>query len=156
MLHRNSGGHNSPGSSSKLGASSTRGKYIHEVMAMHEEVLRALLHLKFTFCHPDYVNVRLNLDPALPKRGVPPDLRTMTFSLDDRDRVVLPREVLQAWLPEGGPLAKLLWNHHLLGREATPALVDQLHEKLKNNLRCRPEGVSTAALARHLVEIPAP
>ena len=40
MLHRNSGGHNSPGSSSKLGASSTRGKYIHEVMAMHEEVLR--------------------------------------------------------------------------------------------------------------------
>ena len=45
MLHRNSGGHNSPGSSSKLGASSTRGKYKNEVMVeeVHGEVAADVL-----------------------------------------------------------------------------------------------------------------
>ena len=54
MLHRNSGGHNSPGSSSKLGASRTRGKYIHEVMAMPEEVLRERDRIREELADPHY------------------------------------------------------------------------------------------------------
>ena len=78
-----------------------------DCIVRRNRVLHALHLLKDFFHHPLYQDVEIDAQAAyLPAEGVPADLPSAAFSVDDRDRLCLPPKTFAAWLEAQGPKAR--------------------------------------------------